>query len=134
GVSIPDNPGTAPKSVRKRTHRIRLPPPGTDPTNGGNRMRRTRMMVPLAALAALVLPVPALAGGPGPQNPSTPRTAPCSPIPVPNGGDAAAVGSGRCPGVRPGGRVLTQIGDCTFNFLFRAPDGTRYMGTAGHCV
>jgi hypothetical protein len=30
--------------------------------------------------------------------------------------------------------VVTTIGDCTLNFLFRAPDGTRYIGTAGHCV
>ncbi|HLJ08044.1 MAG TPA: hypothetical protein VKX24_05875 [Acidimicrobiia bacterium] len=44
------------------------------------------------------------------------------------------MGSGTCPGVRPGGRVVTTIGDCTLNFLFRAPDGTRYIGTAGHCV
>jgi hypothetical protein len=30
--------------------------------------------------------------------------------------------------------VVTTTGDCTLNFLFRAPDGTRYIGTAGHCV
>jgi hypothetical protein len=29
--------------------------------------------------------------------------------------------------------VVTSIADCTLNFLFRAPDGTRYIGTAGHC-
>ena len=107
-------------------------------------MRRKRLMVVLAALAALVLPVPALADRAAPTDrspreaspgiPSTPGSAPCSPIPVPASGEPGAVGSGTCPGVRPGGRVLTEIGDCTFNFLFRAPDGTRYIGTAGHCV
>jgi hypothetical protein len=88
-------------------------------------MRRKRQMVALAALAAMVLPVPALADGPGPT---------CSLIPVPAAREPAPVGSDTCPGVRPGGRVLTTIADCTLNFLFRAPDGTRYIGTAGHCV
>src|SRR5688572_13056717 len=49
-------------------------------------------------------------------------------------GTVLPVGIGACPGVRPGGRVLSDIGDCTFNFLFRAHDATRYIGTAGHCV
>jgi hypothetical protein len=84
-------------------------------------------MVALAALAAVALPVPALAEGPVATNP-------CSLIAVPAGEDPAPVGSGACPGVRPGGRVVTTVGDCTLNFLFRAPDGTRYIGTAGHCV
>jgi hypothetical protein len=83
-------------------------------------------MVGLVALAAMVLPVPALADGLGPTD-----SVSCS---VPAAGEPAPVGSGTCPGVRPGGRVLTTIADCTLNFLFRAPDGTRYIGTAGHCV
>jgi hypothetical protein len=29
---------------------------------------------------------------------------------------------------------VTSVGDCTLNFLFRDPEGTRYIGTAGHCV
>jgi hypothetical protein len=29
---------------------------------------------------------------------------------------------------------VTEVGGCTFNFLFRTPDGTRYIGTAGHCI
>ncbi len=65
---------------------------------------------------------------------STLRGVPCSLTPVPAAEDPAPVGSGPCPGVRPGGRVVTTIGDCTLNFLFRAPDGFRYIGTAGHCV
>ncbi len=106
-------------------------------------MRRPVLMVGLAALAALALPVPALAGGPvatdlprheAPAIPFALGGVPCSLIPVPAAGDPAPVGSGRCPGVRPGGRVVTKVGDCTLNFLFRAPDGTRYIGTAGHCV
>ena len=90
-------------------------------------MRRKVLMVALAALAAVVLPVPALAEGPAATNP-------CSLILVPAAEDPAPVGSGTCPGVRPGGRVVTAIADCTLNFLFQAPDGTRYIGTAGHCV
>ena len=90
-------------------------------------MRRPVLMAALVALAAVALPVPALADGPVATNP-------CSPIAVPAAGDPAPVGFGTCPGVRPGGRVVTTVGDCTLNFLFRAPDSTRYIGTAGHCV
>jgi hypothetical protein len=84
------------------------------------------LMGGLVALAAVVLPVPAIAESP----------VSCSPVPVAVAvaTDSAPVGGGPCPGVRPGGRVLTSIGDCTLNFLFRAPDDTRYIGTAGHCV
>src|SRR2546430_186360 len=56
---------------------------------------------------------------------------PCTLIPVPA---AAPVGTGTCPGVRPGAIVLTDVGQCTMNFLFRGSDGSRYIGTAGHCI
>jgi hypothetical protein len=89
-------------------------------------MHRPVLMGGLVAVAAVVLPLPALAD----HSVATSCTdAPAAPALGP-----APVGPGPCPGVRPGGRVLTSIGDCTLNFLFRAPDGTRYIGTAGHCV
>src|SRR6267142_4192928 len=44
------------------------------------------------------------------------------------------VGTGACPGVRPGAIVLTDVGQCTLNFLFQGSDGSRYIGTAGHCI
>jgi hypothetical protein len=88
-------------------------------------MGRPVLMGGLVALAAVVLPVPALADSPSVS---------CSAVPVVGAQDPPPVGPGPCPGVRPGGRVVTSIGDCTLNFLFRAPDGTRYIGTAGHCV
>ena len=48
---------------------------------------------------------------------------------------ATPVGTGDCPGVRPGSRLLNNFnGLCTANFLFRSPDGTRYIGTAAHCI
>ena len=107
-------------------------------------MRRAVLIAGLAALAAAVVPVPALADGAGAglsdrtpaadQQPFVVGGVPCSLVPVPASEDPAPVGTGTCPGVRPGGRVVTTIGDCTLNFLFRAPDGTRYIGTAGHCV
>ncbi len=93
-------------------------------------MRRVGAMLAVAALAAVILPAPAPAGEAG-GAPFTLNGAPCSLIPVPA---AAPVGSGACEGVRPGGRLETDIGLCTYNFLFRAPDGTRYIGTAGHCI
>jgi len=111
-------------------------------------MRRAVLMLGPAALVATVFPLPALADGSGAitrprqeapaaaaqEIPFTLGDVPCSLIPVPAAEDSAPVGAGTCPGVRPGGRVLTTVGDCTLNFLFRAPDGTRYIGTAGHCV
>jgi len=89
-------------------------------------MHRPVLMGGLVAVAAAMLPLPALAGGPVATT--------CSASPIATPADRTPVGPGPCPGVRPGGRVLTSIGDCTLNFLFRAPDGTRYIGTAGHCV
>jgi hypothetical protein len=56
---------------------------------------------------------------------------PCKLIEVPT---AAPVGTGTCPGVRPGAIVNSDAGQCTFNFLFNGSDGRRYMGTAGHCI
>jgi hypothetical protein len=56
---------------------------------------------------------------------------PCKLIPVPA---AAPVGTGTCPGVRPGAIVNSEAGQCTFNFLFNGSDGRRYIGTAGHCI
>jgi hypothetical protein len=56
---------------------------------------------------------------------------PCDLIEVPA---AAPVGTGTCPGVRPGAIVQSDVGQCTFNFLFQGSDGRRYIGTAGHCI
>src|SRR5438309_1701210 len=56
---------------------------------------------------------------------------PCTLIPVPA---AAPVGTGTCPGVRPGAIVRSDVGQCTLNFLFLGSDGSRYIGTAGHCI
>ena len=56
---------------------------------------------------------------------------PCALIPVPA---AAPVGTGTCPGVRPGGIVVSDVGQCTLNFLFQGSDGSSYIGTAGHCI
>ncbi|MGH9892877.1 MAG: hypothetical protein ACREA0_12980 [bacterium] len=47
---------------------------------------------------------------------------------------AAPVGTGPCPGVRPGAIVKSDGGQCTFNFLFQGSDGRHYIGTAGHCI
>src|SRR2546428_12510816 len=56
---------------------------------------------------------------------------PCTLIPVPA---AAPFGTGTCPGVRPGAIVRSDVGQCTLNFLFVGSDGSRYIGTAGHCI
>jgi hypothetical protein len=109
-------------------------------------MRRAGVMLGLAALIAVVLPSPAPAGesalsalpppaavATGTGSAFTLGGVPCSLIPVP-AAETAPVGLGPCEGVRPGGALETDIGLCTYNFLFRAPDGTRYIGTAGHCI
>jgi hypothetical protein len=87
-------------------------------------------MLALAALAAVILPPPAPAGESG-AGAFTLHGTPCTLIPVPA---ASPAGTGPCEGVRPGGALETEIGLCTYNFLFRADDGSRYIGTAGHCI
>ena len=57
---------------------------------------------------------------------------PCTLIPPAQA--AAPLGTGTCPGVRPGAIVLTDVGQCTLNFLFQGSDGSGYIGTAGHCI
>jgi hypothetical protein len=123
-------------------------------------MRRWVLMLGLAVLGAAVMPLAASAGqGAAQAQPSAAVASPasfnlggakCSLIAVPaargTGGvpltTAAAaasggtkpVGVGTCPGVRPGAEVQTEVGLCTLNFLFEAPDHERFIGTAGHCI
>jgi hypothetical protein len=116
-------------------------------------MRRTVMMLLVAAMAAAVAPLSATAAGSGDEAAPLGAVAaklqagveasarsfelggrPCSLIPVPTAGESTPVGVSRCPGVRPGARVESKAGFCTLNFLFRSPEGQRYMGTAGHCI
>ncbi|MGH9036055.1 MAG: hypothetical protein ACRD0O_09840, partial [Acidimicrobiia bacterium] len=93
-------------------------------------MRRVGLMLGLAAVAAVILPPPAPARESGPSllrpaavaltgasSDFTLGGAPCSLIPVPAASSAPA-GVGPCEGVRPGGRLETEIGICTYNFLF----------------
>ena len=79
----------------------------------------------IAAVALLALAVPAGAHA------FTIDGRRCSLIEVPA---AAPVGTGACPGVRPGALVESDVGVCTLNFLFRGADGRSYIGTAGHCI
>jgi hypothetical protein len=111
-------------------------------------MRRSVLMLGLAVLGAAVTPLAASAGpgaAPAPQKAAVASAssftlggAKCSLIPVPAPGAAkegtTPVGVGKCPGVRPGAEVQTEVGLCTLNFLFETPDRERYIGTAGHCI
>src|SRR5205085_10024743 len=112
------------------------------PKRGIITMRRTVLMG-LAVLSAAAMPLAASAG-PGALSASGPATAAqassftlggakCSLIKVPAAG-TMPVGVGSCPGVRPGAEVQTEVGLCTLNFLFEAPDHERFVGTAGHCI
>jgi hypothetical protein len=93
-------------------------------------MNRFRLGAALAvAIAAFLIPA-GTASADGGAN-WTLDGKPCKLIPVPA---AAPVGTGPCPGVRPGAIVQSDAGQCTFNFLFTGSDGTRYIGTAGHCI
>jgi hypothetical protein len=74
-----------------------------------------------------VAAAPAVAAGPS----FTLGGKPCKLIEVPA---AAPVGTGTCPGVRPGAIVNSEAGQCTMNFLFTGSDGRRYVGSAGHCI
>jgi hypothetical protein len=102
---------------------------------GTRRLRLTALAVAVAALGAVSAP-PAQAGplglgGSGSDADWTLDGEPCQLIPVPS---AAPFGTGTCPGVRPGAIVNSDVGQCTFNFLFNGSDGRRYIGTAGHCI
>jgi hypothetical protein len=98
---------------------------------------RFRRLVTLVAGAAALVVLPACVGGFTPANTVgdsanwTLGGTPCQLIPVPA---ASPVGTGTCPGVRPGAIVLSDKGQCTFNFLFQGSDGRAYIGTAGHCI
>lgn len=96
-------------------------------------MTRLRALVAtVAALAATVVLVPANPAGAhtGTHN-WTLGGVPCE---IGVGTAAPPFGTGACPGVRPGAVVVSDAGQCTFNFLFKGSDGSRYMGTAGHCI
>ena len=106
------------------------------------RASRTIIAIPAVVIAMVgcgsgtgqVPAVDALAvGSPAPTS-STNWTlggVPCTLIPVPA---AAPLGTGTCPGVRPGAIVRSDVGQCTLNFLFLGSDGASYIGTAGHCI
>jgi hypothetical protein len=97
---------------------------------------RLALLVGVAGLLAVVswAPAPAaglLSAGSTSGTNWTLGGAPCSLIDVPA---ANPVGTGTCPGVRPGAIVNSDVGQCTLNFLFAGADGRRYIGTAGHCI
>ena len=103
-------------------------------------MRRLPLL--LLASAAMFVLVPAHADASLlPSSPSAPAIrswtlggVQCDLIPT-RVSTAAPVGAAEtCPGVRPGAVVNSFVGQCTLNFLFQAPSGTRYIGTAGHCA
>jgi hypothetical protein len=97
-------------------------------------MKIGRVAAACALAVLLVAAPPASAGILGGKTQKANWTlggAPCRTIPVPT---AAPLGTGTCPGVRPGAVVESDKGVCTFNFLFTGSDGRRYMGTAGHCI
>jgi hypothetical protein len=111
-------------------------------TRSSTMPRRSLLLVVLTA--ALVTAVPALAGDravaarPGEHGPVVRfGGAACRLVGVPKvavpTASAVQVG-GTCPGIRPGGVVISDIGLCTLNFVFRGSDGARYIGTAGHCI
>jgi hypothetical protein len=85
----------------------------------------------IGAVAACALAVVAVTPASAAKSDFTLGGQPCKLIPVPA---AAPVGTGTCPGVRPGAVVNSQKGSCTMNFLFTGSDGRRYIGTAGHCI
>jgi hypothetical protein len=95
------------------------------------RRKFTVVVGALAASAAIVVAGAAAPAGAAGGSNWTLGGKKCKLIPVPA---AAPVGTGTCPGVRPGAIVNSDAGQCTFNFLFNGTDGRRYMGTAGHCI
>jgi hypothetical protein len=100
----------------------------------------SRAMTRLRALVATMAVLAAMAATIAPSAPAGATThdwtlggVPCDFVPF-RTADAPPVGTGACPGVRPGAVVNSEVGQCTFNFMFKGSDGDRYMGTAGHCI
>lgn len=109
------------------------------------RARRTVIVLPLLsltlALAGLVAPAsPASAATKSPAPAGTESVTaiaghPCRLISVAAPAAGSRIVAPRsCPGVRPGAAVVTPIGLCTLNFVFKGTDGHDYIGTAGHCL
>ncbi len=99
--------------------------------------------VVVAVMAALgsVAPAAASGWGDGPKTRGTPSRVSwtfegqsCRLISTAAASPGALVGGDTCGGVRPGAPVLTPVGQCTLNFLWRGSDGHDYIGTAGHCL
>ncbi len=93
-----------------------------------------KLLVPAVLALSLTAAAPAqgILGSPPPPERFTLGGVPCDLIAVPA---ATPVGTPTsCGGVRPGAPVESDTGLCSFNFLFTASNGTRYMGTAGHCI
>jgi len=100
-------------------------------------MRAVRTAVAVVAVGMLVVVAPASPAGAGPRSTTAGRPwalagQPCRLVSTASPLDVA--GGEACPGVRPGAPVLTPVGQCTLNFLWRATDGRDYIGTAGHCL
>ncbi|HEX7277059.1 MAG TPA: hypothetical protein VF244_06760 [Acidimicrobiales bacterium] len=88
---------------------------------------------PGVAAASWVSPPATKAGASPKGTPWTLAGQSCRLIPT-SSTPAALDGSEACGGIRPGSPVLTPVGQCTLNFLWKGSDGRHYIGTAGHCV
>jgi len=86
-------------------------------------------IVAIGLLVVMALPSVAQTGGRVRLADETQRCLPSARVRT-----AFPVGFGGCPGVRPGAYFESPVTGCTFNFLFRGRDGSRYIGSAGHCL
>jgi hypothetical protein len=89
-------------------------------------MRKIVLFV--AALSLLVLGVPSQAA---PK--AAPGKGPCIDLTFPS---ASPIGTGSCPGVRPGALTLipSEGVSCTLGFVYSDKTGKTYITTAGHCA
>jgi hypothetical protein len=98
-------------------------------------MRRISMILIGAAAAALSLFPATGASGLLGSKPAPLDAGRCVHTLIPVVHTATPVGAAEsCPGVRPGGIINSDVGQCTMNFLFQGSDGNRYIGVAGHCA
>lgn len=92
-----------------------------------------------AGLVLLVASALALAGCAAPE-PEQPAPAPSpTPSPSPDAPAGSTAGFGwadaKDAAIRPGVQVVSDVGQCTSNFVFEDPLSTRaYLGLAAHCV
>jgi hypothetical protein len=110
---------------------------------GGMRTRHPGRLAAVVVLACHLAALVPAAAAPSGESGGAGAPSDCTYLMLTDDGseESEPVRMGSCPGVRPGAAVRTDLGGCTFNFVYRGvvpgrPDlpVRTFIGTAGHCI